>query len=57
MNWKSTRKLWGQQLNKIWVQTLNPLDYAIEGVLENKTDAISYQNIGSLKTVIEGGME
>ena len=24
-NWKSTRKLWGQQLNKIQTQTYNPL--------------------------------
>ena len=32
---------------------LNPLDYAIWGVLENKTNAISHSNIGSLKTAIE----
>ena len=32
---------------------LNPLDYTIWGVLENKTNATSYPNIGSLKTVIE----
>ena len=31
----------------------NPLDYAIWGVLENKTNATSYPNIGSLKTAIE----
>ena len=31
----------------------NPLDYAIWGVLENKTNAISYSNIGSLKCRIE----
>ena len=31
----------------------NPLDYAIWGVLENKTNATSQPNIGSLKTAIE----
>ena len=31
----------------------NPLDYAIWGVLENKINAISHQNIGSLKTDME----
>ena len=31
---------------------LNPLDYAIWGVLENKTNATSHPNIGSLKTAI-----
>ena len=29
-----------------------PLNYAISGVLENKT--ISYRNIGSLKTTVKG---
>ena len=32
---------------------LNPLDYAIWGILENKTNAISHPNIGLLKTTIE----
>ena len=32
---------------------LNPFDYAIWGILENKTNATSHPNIGSLKTVIE----
>ena len=32
---------------------LVPLNYAIWSVLENKTNATSYQNIGSLKTAIE----
>ena len=32
---------------------LNPLDYAIWGILENKTNVTSHPNIGSLKTVIE----
>ena len=50
----STRKLLGQQLNKILAQTLTPpLDYAIWGVLENKTNATSHPNIGSLKTATE----
>ena len=30
-----------------------PLDYAIWGVLENKTNATSHPNIGSLKIAIE----
>ena len=29
------------------------VDYAIWGILENKTNATSYLNIGSLKTAIE----
>ena len=32
---------------------LKPLDYAIWGVLQNKTIATSHQNVGSLKTAIE----
>ena len=32
---------------------LNPLDYAIWGRLENKTNATSHPNIGLLKTAIE----
>ena len=31
----------------------NPLDYVLLGVLENKTNATSHPNIGSLKTAIE----
>ena len=31
---------------------LNPLDYAIWGVLENKTNATSHSNIGSLMTAV-----
>ena len=34
-------------------QGLNPLGYAIWGVLKSKTGATSYPNIGSLKTAIE----
>ena len=32
---------------------VNPLDYAIYGILENKTNATSHPNIGSLKIAIE----
>ena len=32
---------------------LNPFDYAIKGILENKTNAISHLNIGLLKTAFE----
>ena len=32
---------------------LNPLDYAIWRVLENKTNATSHLNIGSFKIAIE----
>ena len=32
---------------------LNHLDYTIWGILENKTNATSHPNIGSLKTTIE----
>ena len=32
---------------------LKPLDYSIWGVIENKANTISYQNIGSLKIVIK----
>ena len=31
----------------------NPLDYAIWGILENKTNVSSHPNIGLLKTAIE----
>ena len=34
-------------------QDLDPPDYVIWGVLENKTNAISHLNIGSLKTAVE----
>ena len=33
-------------------QDFSPLDYAIWGVLENKTNSTSHPNIGSLKTAI-----
>ena len=32
---------------------LNPFDYAIRGILEDKTNATCHPNIGSLKTAIE----
>ena len=53
-NWKSTRKMWGQQFDKISADTLIPFDYAIWGVLENKTNSTSYPNIASLKTATDG---
>ena len=37
----------------LWPQSsldLNPLDYAMWGILEDKTNAISHPSIGSLKT-------
>ena len=40
MNWKSTIKLWGQQSNDV-SQDINPLDYTIWDILENKTNATS----------------
>ena len=55
MNLKSTRKLWGQQLNKNQAYTINPLLAFLWGVLENKTNANSHPNIASLKTAIEEG--
>ena len=35
---------------------LNPLYYVKLGILENKANATSHQNIGSLKTAIEEGL-
>ena len=32
---------------------IHPTDYAVWGVLENKTNAISHSNVGSFKTAIE----
>ena len=32
---------------------LNPLDYTLWGILENKTNAIAHPNISLLKTTIE----
>ena len=34
-------------------QDLKSLDYAMWGILENKTNATPHSNIGSLKTAIE----
>ena len=53
MNCKSTRKLWGQQLNKIWAQTLAPLIMLYGMFSKNKTNPTSHPNIGSLKISIE----
>ena len=52
MNWKSTRNLLGQQLNNIEAHTLTPL-IMVYAKSDNKTNAHTYPNIGSLKTVIE----
>ena len=49
MIWKFTRKAIKQDPSP----DRNPFDYAILGVLENKTNATSHPNIGSLKTAIE----
>ena len=53
MSWKSTKKLRGEELNKIQAHTFNPLDFAILGVLENKTNVTFHPNIGSLTTAIK----
>ena len=53
MNWKSTGKLWRQQLNKIKAQTITPFDYVIWSVLDNKTDTTSNLNFRSLNTATE----
>ena len=42
--------------SSLWLPSspdLNPLDYAIGVVSENKTNAASHPNIGSLQTAIE----
>ena len=46
---KSVRTAIKQDLNP----DFNPLDYAIWGISENKTNATFHLNIGSLKTDIE----
>ena len=52
MNWKSTRKLWGQQLNKIQPQTLTPwLRYM--GRFRKQNKCKFHPNIGSLNNTIE----
>ena len=52
MNWKSTRKLW-TEIKQDFCPDLDPLDYVTWDILENKTNATSHPNIGSLKTAIE----
>ena len=52
MNWKSMRKL-RTAIKQNLSPNLNPLDYTIWGVLENKTNATSHPNIGLLKNAIE----
>ena len=46
---KTVRTAIKQDLSPVF----NPLDYSIWDVLENKTNATSHPNIGSLKTAIE----
>ena len=41
------------EIKKYLSPDLNPFDYAIWGVLENKTNATCHPNIGLLKTPIE----
>ena len=52
MNIKSTEKTVRTVIKQDLSPHLNPLDYAKWVVLENKTNATSYPNIGSLKTAI-----
>ena len=53
MNWKSHEKNVTTSIKQDLSPDLNLLYYAIRGVLENKTSATSYPNIGSLKIAIE----
>ena len=53
MSWKSTKKPVRIPIKRDLRPDNNPFDYAIWGVLENKTNATSHTNIGSLKTAIE----
>ena len=46
---KTVRTVIKQDLSR----DFNPLDYAMWGVLENKSNATSHPDIGSLKTAIE----
>ena len=49
---KKFRNIW----SFLWLPSrldLKPLDYAIWGISENKTNATSHPNIGSLKTATE----
>ena len=52
-NPKRISEIIGVSLWPLLSPNLKPLDYAVWGVLENKTNAISHPNIGSLKTGIE----
>ena len=51
MNWKAMRKL-RTAIKQDLSPEYNPLDYAIYGVSENKTNTTFHPNIGSLKTDI-----
>ena len=50
---KVHKKTVGTAIKQDFNQDLNPLNYAIWGVLENKTNATSHPNFVSLKTAIE----
>ena len=50
---KVHEKSMGTAINQDSSAELNPLYYAMWGVLENKANATSHPNIGSLKTAIE----
>ena len=53
MNWKFSKKTVRTAIKQDLSPDLNPLNYSIWGVLQNKTNATFHLNIGSLKTVIE----
>ena len=53
MNLKIYEKTLRRAIKQNKSQDLNPLNYVIWGVLENKTNATSHPNIGSLKTSIK----
>ena len=53
MNWIVHEKTVRTAIKQDLSPDLNPIDYAIFGVLEKKTNASSHPNIGSLKTAIE----
>ena len=53
MNWKSSKKTMRTEIKENSSPDLNPLDYSQWSVLENKTNATSHSNIGSLKTATD----
>ena len=48
MNWKSTKKTVRTAIKQDLSTDFNPFDYAMWGVLENKMNATSHPNMGSL---------